>query len=82
MVEFTEITDTLRAIVTLMVDSPQDVVVKCFAVEGGASIHIAVAPTDLGKVIGKQGRHARALRVIAGAMGMTIQQRISMDVTG
>jgi predicted RNA-binding protein YlqC (UPF0109 family) len=75
-----EITDTVRSNVQLMVDNPKDVIVECFPVEGGASIRIAVASIDLGKIIGKQGRHARALRVIAAAMGMATKQKISLNI--
>ena len=75
------ITDTVRTNVQLMVDSPRDVIVECFATEGGASIRIAVASTDLGKIIGKQGRTARALRVLTGAMGMATKQRITLEIT-
>ena len=75
-----DITDTVRSNVQLMVDSPQDVLVECFPAEGGASIRIVVASTDLGKVIGKQGRTARALRVLASAMGMATKLRINLDI--
>jgi hypothetical protein len=75
-----DITDIVRTNVQLMVDSPEDVIVNCRPVEGGASLHIEVASTDLGKIIGKQGRTARALRVVVGAMGMASQQRISLDI--
>ena len=76
-----DITDTVRTNVQLMVDSPRDVLVECFPTEGGASIRIAVASTDLGKIIGKQGRTARALRVLTGAMGMATKQRITLEIT-
>ena len=76
-----DITDTIRTNVQLMVDSPRDVIVECFPTDGGASIRIAVAPTDLGKIIGKQGRTARALRVLTSAMGMATKQKISLDIT-
>lgn len=75
-----DITDIVRTNVQLMVDNPEDVIVNCRPVEGGASLSIEVASTDLGKIIGKQGRTARALRVLVGAMGMASQQRISLDI--
>jgi predicted RNA-binding protein YlqC (UPF0109 family) len=76
-----DITDIVRTNVQLMVDSPEDVIVNCRPVEGGASLCIEVASTDLGKIIGKQGRTARALRVLVGAMGMASEQRISLDIS-
>lgn len=75
-----DITNTVRSNVQLMVDNPKEVIVECLLSEGGASIRIAVASTDLGKIIGKQGRHARALRVLASAMGMATKQKISLDI--
>jgi predicted RNA-binding protein YlqC (UPF0109 family) len=75
-----DIADTVRTNVQLMVNSPQDVIVECLLTEGGASIRIAVASTDLGKIIGKQGRTARALRVLTSAMGMATKQKISLDI--
>lgn len=82
MDQLTDITDVVRTTVKLMVDSPKDVVVECLRIEGGASLRIAVASADLGKIIGKQGRTARALRVLASAMGMTAKQHISLDIQG
>jgi predicted RNA-binding protein YlqC (UPF0109 family) len=75
-----DITDTIRTNVQLMVDSPHDVIVECFSTDRGASIRIKVAQTDIGKIIGKQGRTARSLRVLASAMGMATKQRISLDI--
>jgi predicted RNA-binding protein YlqC (UPF0109 family) len=80
MDRLTDITDAVRANVKLMVDSPEDVIVECSAIEGGASLRITVASTDLGKIIGKQGRTARSLRVLASAMGMAAKLRISLDM--
>jgi predicted RNA-binding protein YlqC (UPF0109 family) len=80
MEKLKDITDTIRSTVQLMVDNPQDVMVAHLSSENGASIRIVVASTDLGKIIGKQGRHARALRVIASAMGMASNQKISLDI--
>jgi len=74
------ITDTVRSNVQLMVDSPEQVFVECLEAEGGASIWIAVASTDLGKIIGKQGRHARALRVLTSAMGMAAKLTINLTI--
>ena len=80
MGDLRDITDTVRMNVKLMVDSPEDVIVECLPIEGGNSIRIAVASTDLGKIIGKQGRTARALRVLTSAMGMATKQKIRLDI--
>ncbi len=75
-----DITDTVRSNVQLMVDNPREVMVECKHSGDGASIRIAVASTDLGKIIGKQGRNARALRVLTSAMGMATKQKISLTI--
>jgi len=38
------------------------------------------APEDLGKVIGKQGRTARAIRIILGAAGMKLKRRFNLEI--
>jgi predicted RNA-binding protein YlqC (UPF0109 family) len=75
-----DITDAVRTTVKLMVDGPKDVIVECSPVEGGASLHITVGSTDLGKIIGKQGRTARSLRILASAMGMAANMHINVDI--
>jgi predicted RNA-binding protein YlqC (UPF0109 family) len=75
-----DITDTVRTNVKLMVDSPEDVTVECSALAGGATLRIAVSSADLGKIIGKQGRNARALRVLVTAMATAANERISLYI--
>jgi predicted RNA-binding protein YlqC (UPF0109 family) len=43
-------------------------------------LRLHVAPGDIGKVIGKQGRTARSLRTILGAASMKLQRRFSLDI--
>lgn len=80
MDKLNDITDMVKANVKLMVDLPEYVIVKCLPIEGGASIQVAVATADLGKIIGRQGRTARALRVLVTAMGMTAKLKITLDI--
>jgi predicted RNA-binding protein YlqC (UPF0109 family) len=75
-----DIADVVTALIRLMVDHPEGVTVKCVALDEGTCIRISVDPTDIGKVIGKQGRTARSLRVLVAAMGMTTKQRIGLDI--
>jgi predicted RNA-binding protein YlqC (UPF0109 family) len=50
-------------------------------VEGETTVlELRVAPGDLGKVIGKQGRTARSMRTILGAAGMKLRQRFSLEI--
>jgi predicted RNA-binding protein YlqC (UPF0109 family) len=43
-------------------------------------IELKVAPGDLGKVIGKQGRTARSIRTILGAAGMKANRRYTLEI--
>ena len=62
-----------------LVDAPEEVVVT--TVDGEVTIlELKVAPADLGKVIGKQGRTARSIRTILGAAGMKANKRYSLEI--
>jgi hypothetical protein len=39
-----------------------------------------VDPTDLGKVIGRQGRTAKSIRTILGAVGMKLRKRLTLEI--
>ena len=56
--------------------------VKGLAVEGEqvTVLELRVAPGDLGKVIGKQGRTARSIRTILGAAGMKLNRRFTLEI--
>jgi uncharacterized protein len=75
-----DITDTVTTMIRLMVDRPEGVIVECMPLDEGSCLRISVDPGDIGKVIGKQGRTARSLRVLVSAMGMASKQRISLDI--
>jgi predicted RNA-binding protein YlqC (UPF0109 family) len=75
-----DITDVITSLIKLMVDRPEGVAVECVSLDEGSCLRISVDPTDIGKVIGKQGRTARSLRVLVAAMGMAAKQRIGLDI--
>lgn len=75
----------MRALVEQMakalVDEPDKVSVNLVQGEGDSSVlELRVAPGDLGKVIGKQGRTARSMRTILGAAGMKLQKRFTLEI--
>ncbi|HLQ50960.1 MAG TPA: KH domain-containing protein [Terriglobales bacterium] len=75
----------MRALVEQMakalVDEPDQVAVNVVEKEGdNAVLELRVAPSDLGKVIGKQGRTARSMRTILGAAGMKLQKRFTLEI--
>ena len=63
-----------------LVDAPEDVVVNEIAGEQTSVIELKVAKSDLGKVIGKQGRTARALRTILTAAATKLRKRSVLEI--
>lgn len=72
--------DLIEYIAKALVDKPDDVAVK--EIEGAQTsvIELKVAKEDLGKVIGKQGRTARAMRTILGAASTKIKKRSLLEI--
>ncbi len=74
----------MKALVTeiakALVDHSDAVEVEVFEDEGATVLQLRVAPDDVGKVIGKQGRTARSLRTILSAASMKYQQRFALDI--
>ena len=69
----------IENIVRELVDSPDEVSVSAKA--GTDSVlELKVAPGDMGKVIGKQGRTARSLRTILGASAAKHNTRCTLDI--
>jgi len=60
-----------------LVDAPDEVSVN--QLEGDV-LELKVAPNDLGRVIGRQGRVARALRAIVGAAGIRANKRFRLEI--
>jgi predicted RNA-binding protein YlqC (UPF0109 family) len=63
------IEDALDHLVKGIVEHPDDVQVRSRNLRRGNTIEVRVHPDDLGKVIGRGGRTARALRTVVGALG-------------
>jgi uncharacterized protein len=63
-----------------LVDAPAEV--KVTPVEDGDAtvLELRVAQTDLGKVIGKQGRTAKSIRTILGAASMKLKRRYTLEI--
>lgn len=87
MTETFESTDPVSEIRTLvieiaqaLVDDPAAVKVEVVLDQDTAVLRLEVAPADVGKVIGKQGRTARSLRTILGAASMKHRRRFALDI--
>jgi len=65
-----------------LVDEPDQVRVDRIERDGAVVLELHVAPDDVGKVIGRQGRIARALRTIVRASGARSNERALLEIAG
>ena len=72
--------ELVELIAKALVDNPDKVQVTQLEGEQSAIIELKVAQEDIGKVIGKQGRIAEAIRVILGAAGMKLKKRYNLEL--
>lgn len=63
-----------------LVDNPDRVEVREVAGEQTAVLELKVAPEDLGKIIGKQGKTAKAIRTILGAAAAKMKRRAVLEI--
>ena len=76
----TNMTDLVTEIARALVDDPDNVSVEAVADGDATVIRLRVAQSDVGKVIGKQGRTARSMRTILSAASMKLKHRFSLDI--
>jgi predicted RNA-binding protein YlqC (UPF0109 family) len=72
--------DLVEAISKALVDHPEEVQVRVIEGEQVIVFELHVHPTDLGKVIGRQGRTAKSIRTILGAAGMKLKKRFTLEI--
>ena len=70
--------DALEHLVRGIVDHPDDVHVRADSLRRGELLEVRVNPEDLGRVIGRGGRTARALRTVVGALSRDGAVRIDV----
>jgi hypothetical protein len=75
-----EVEELVREIARALVDEPTAVEVESVDRDENTVLRLRVAPEDVGKVIGKQGRTARSLRTILGAVSMKVHRRYTLDI--
>jgi hypothetical protein len=63
-----------------LVDHPEEVQVKSGEGAQVTVLELKVHPEDLGKVIGRQGRTAKAIRTLLGAAGMKHRKRYTLEI--
>ncbi len=74
------VTQLIEDIAKALVDIPEEVTVREVQGEQVTVLELRVAPSDLGKVIVKQGRTARSIRTILGAAGMKLNRRFTLEI--
>ena len=72
--------ELIEQIAKALVDNPEEVSVHSIEGEQTTVLELRVAQTDLGKVIGKQGRTARSIRTILSAGGMKLKKRYTLEI--
>ena len=63
-----------------LVDKPEEVSVNEIPGEQGTVLELTVAKEDVGKIIGRQGRTARAIRTLVGASSMKERKRVILEI--
>ena len=72
--------DLVELIAKALVDEPEKVQVNEIEGEKVTVIELRVAPGDLGKVIGKQGRTARSIRTLLNAAATKLRKRAVLEI--
>ena len=75
------IKDLIEYIAKALVDHPEQVKVSEIEGERTSVIELSVAKEDMGKVIGKQGRTATAIRTILGAVSAKLKRHSVLEIT-
>ncbi len=70
----------LEYVVKALVDKPDEVVITRSVDEMGVLLTLSVSPDDMGKVIGKEGNIAKALRTLLRVVGMKHNARVNLKI--
>jgi hypothetical protein len=70
----------IRVIARALVDHPEDVRIQVKEDARGLVYELSVHPADVGKVIGKQGRIAKALRTVVTSAAVKERKRVIVDI--
>ena len=72
--------ELVEMIASALVDNPDEVVVTETETENEIVLKLSVAPADMGKVIGKQGKIAKAMRTVVRASASTSDKKILVAI--
>lgn len=76
------VADLVEYLVTSLVDQPDEVFIDIIDSDDGTTFELHVAPDDLGKVIGRQGRIIKSIRTLVRAAALSDNARIDIEVIG
>jgi uncharacterized protein len=76
----TAIRDVIETVAKALADSPQRVSVTETEHRGTTLVEVTVAPPDVGKLIGRQGRTIQAMRTIASIAAERLGKRVTLEV--
>jgi predicted RNA-binding protein YlqC (UPF0109 family) len=76
----TDLKETLHNIAAAIVDDPDSVVVTVNETETTVNLTLSVAPDDMGMVIGKGGRIAKAIRMVIKAAAADCPKKVNVDI--
>lgn len=72
--------ELVKVIATSLVDKPEEVVVTERETENGITVELKVSSEDMGKVIGKQGRIAKAIRTVVKAAASKEDKKVTVEI--
>ncbi|MFA5586543.1 MAG: KH domain-containing protein [Saccharofermentanales bacterium] len=72
--------DLLKAVIEPLVRFPEDLVIEEEVRGREVSLTVSAHPEDIGRVIGRGGRRAQAVRTIMKARGAMVNKRVSVDI--
>ncbi len=75
-----DLKETLHNIAAAIVDNPDQVVVNCTETESNINLVLSVAPDDMGMVIGKHGRIAKAIRLLIKVAASDCGKKVNVDI--
>ena len=80
MANAADIPALMTHVVKALVDAPEEVEVEAFDEGDRIVLELVVGESDLGKVIGRQGRMAKSLRTILGAAALKTRKRYQLEI--
>ena len=77
-----QIKELVKFITQALVDDPEQIVVSEVSGHQISIIELRAAKNDLGKIIGKEGRNADAIRTVANAVAAKLKKRVVIEILG